>query len=149
MDSKFRLDPIMEPSMRITPAAPSKSASVQYTANSLGVHDTLRYGPRSIAAEIKSNNGLEHRLAHWEETQDNLKMTMLRDLYGLHAPARLLMERKVVATSPHMPVSQRTNIHLDVLMGRDETLNPSDFFLGMEHGPPFSIHSDMEKKLRM
>jgi hypothetical protein len=33
----------------------------------------------------------------WEETQDNLKLTMLRNLYGVHAPARLLMERKIVA----------------------------------------------------
>ncbi|KAG6333287.1 hypothetical protein ID866_5805 [Astraeus odoratus] len=139
----------MEPSMRIIPAAPSKSASLQHTANSLGTHNTLRYGPRSIAAEIKSSSGLEHRLAHWEETQDNLKMTMLRDLYGLHTPARVLMERKVVSKGAHMPALQRSNIHLDILMGRDETLDPSDFFLGMEHGPPISIHSDMEKKLRM
>lgn len=54
-----------QPSMRIVPVAPSKSASLKDTANSLGVHDTLQYGPRSIAAETKSSsNNLEHRLAH-------------------------------------------------------------------------------------
>ena len=36
--------------------------------------------------------------AQWEEAQDNVKLTLLRDLYGLHAPARLLMERKIVAS---------------------------------------------------
>ncbi|KAL4068402.1 proteasome maturation factor UMP1-domain-containing protein [Scleroderma yunnanense] len=140
----------MQPSMRISPSAPSKSASFRDTANSLGVHDTLQYGPRSIAAETKSsNNNLEHRLIHWDETQDNLKLTMLRDVHGLHVPARLLMERKTVSMHPHMPAMRRSNIHLDILMGRDETLDPPDFFLGMEHGPSFSLHSEMEKKLRM
>ncbi|KAI6153230.1 proteasome maturation factor UMP1 [Pisolithus tinctorius] len=139
----------MEPSMRIVPPAPSKSASLRDTASSLGLHDTLQFGPRSIAAETKSTNGLQHRLAHWEETQDNLKLTMLRDLYGLHAPARLLMERRAVSTNPHMPALQRSNIHLDILMGRDETLDPSDFFLGMESGPSLNTHMEMERKLQM
>ncbi|KAI6134192.1 proteasome maturation factor UMP1 [Pisolithus thermaeus] len=136
----------MDPSMRIIPPAPSKSASLNDTANSLGLHDTLQFGPRSIAAETKSTNSLQHRLHHWEETQDNLKLTMLRDLYGLHAPARLLMERRAVSTNPHMPASQRSNIHLDILMGRDETLAPSDLFLGMEHGPSLNTHTEMERK---
>jgi hypothetical protein len=33
----------------------------------------------------------------WEETQDNLKLSMQRNIYGLHAPMRSLMERKIVA----------------------------------------------------
>jgi len=32
----------------------------------------------------------------WEATQDNLKLTLDRDLYGLHMPMRRLMERKIV-----------------------------------------------------
>lgn len=32
----------------------------------------------------------------WEETQDNLKLTMARNVQGLHAPMRILMERKIV-----------------------------------------------------
>jgi len=117
----------------------------------------------------------------WEETQDNFKLTMLRNLYGVHAPARLAMERKIVAAvsprdhdaisadgsacaqNPHMPGMGRSNIHLDILMGRDETLDPADFFLGwsafrpastllisglgMEQGLPQNLHSDMERKV--
>jgi proteasome maturation protein len=141
----------MEPSLRLVPPAEQKSASLAATANSFGLHDTLQYGPRSIAAETKSRGDIEHRLSRWEETQDNLKLTMLRNLYGVHAPARLLMERKIVAANPHMPGMERSNsnIHLDILMGRDETLHPADFFLGMEHGLPQNLHSEMEKKLRM
>jgi hypothetical protein len=107
---------MQEPSMRIVPPVAPKSASLTAKANTLGLHDTLQYGPRSIAAETKSRGGLENRLARvssctsssfyllnartlqWEETQDNLRLTMMRDLYGVHAPARLLMERKIVAS---------------------------------------------------
>ncbi|KAF8557364.1 hypothetical protein OG21DRAFT_1482245 [Imleria badia] len=140
---------LFEPSLRLVPPAEQKSASLTEKANSFGLHDTLRYGPRSIAAETKSRGDIEHRLSRWEETQDNLKLTMLRNVYGLHAPARLLMERKIVAANPHMPGMGRSNLHLDILMGRDETLDPADIFLGMEQGLPLNLHAEMEKKLRM
>ncbi|EKM83663.1 hypothetical protein AGABI1DRAFT_16909, partial [Agaricus bisporus var. burnettii JB137-S8] len=55
-------------------------------ANSLGLHDTLTYGPRSLAAEVKSTNGIKNRIENWEETQDRTKLTMLRTVYGMHAP---------------------------------------------------------------
>ena len=51
-----------ERSVRIVPATTSKSVSIQNTANSLGLHDTLEYGPRSLAAEMKTGNGLKERL---------------------------------------------------------------------------------------
>ena len=53
---------LQDPSFRIVPATAPKSASVQNTANSLGLHDTLQYGPRSLAAEVKTGNGLKERL---------------------------------------------------------------------------------------
>ncbi|KAJ7151583.1 proteasome maturation factor UMP1 [Mycena filopes] len=140
----------MDPSFKLVPSRASKSASVKDTANSLGLHDTLRYGPRSIAAEIKSEGGLKERLENWEETQDNIKLTLQRNVYGMHAPMRLLMERKIVSASPHMPAFAPTsNVHLDILMGRDETIEPVDVFGGMEDTPPQDIHKDMEKKLKM
>ena len=85
----------------------------------------------------------------WEETQDNLKLTMMRNLHGLHAPMRTLMERKMVTMvsglsfalgvlwcsfkpwkNPHMPAFPQSNIHLDILMGRDEVVEPGDVFGG-------------------
>lgn len=83
----------------------------------------------------------------WEETQDNFKLNMQRNVYGLHAPVRQLMERSIVSfvsvtvlhrggasvahalsmQNPHMPTYRTTNVHLDILMGRDETVEPADF----------------------
>jgi proteasome maturation protein len=67
-----------------------------------------------------------------------------------------------------MPALPQSNIHLDILMGRDEALEPADFFGGtsplpsycsrisvlmastaIESGPSMDIHADMEKKRRI
>ena len=67
----------------------------------------------------------------------------------------------------HMPALPRSNVHLDILMGRDEMLDVHDVFLGAqalvaqnlrriltfcsgrEDAPPLDIHAEMERKLRM
>jgi len=71
---------------------------------------------------------------------------MQRSLYGLHAPVRLMMERKIVGYNPHFPTLPRSNLHLDILMGRDETLDVCDVYADKESGPEFQIHTDMEKR---
>ncbi|ETW87673.1 hypothetical protein HETIRDRAFT_438065 [Heterobasidion irregulare TC 32-1] len=139
----------MDPSYRIVPSKAPKTASVADTANSFGLHDTLRFGTRTLVAELQSHNSLQGRLENWEETQDNLQLTMQREIYGLHLPMRQLMERKLVSANPHMPSFPQSNIHLDILMGRDETIDVADIFGGLESGPPMDIHAEMEKKLRM
>lgn len=65
-----------------------------------------------------------------------------------------------------MPAMPHSNIHLDILMGRDEALDVADFFGGgfscftqhynylpfftdMETAAPLDIHADMERKLRL
>jgi hypothetical protein len=84
----------------------------------------------------------------WDDTQDNLKLNLQRNVFGIHAPMRLLMERKLVARvrlrsplsppslrssllqSPAVPGMHQSNVHLDILMGRDETIHISDVCLG-------------------
>jgi hypothetical protein len=51
-----------EPSLRLVPAKAPVKASISDTANSLGLHDTLQYGPRTLADEIKTTNPLQARL---------------------------------------------------------------------------------------
>ncbi|KAF5319852.1 hypothetical protein D9758_000003 [Tetrapyrgos nigripes] len=133
-------------SLTIVPPTQPNAAALKHT-NSLGLHDTLEHGPSTIASQ--PSGALRNRVENWEETQDNLKLTMMRNVHGLHAPMRLLMERKMVSASPHMPVLPQSNIHLDILMGRDETVEAADVFAGPISGPPLDIHKDMERKLRM
>lgn len=139
----------MSGSYRIVPAnGPLSKASVKDTSNTLGLHDTLRYGPRSLANDIKGGSVLQQRLEQWEETQDQLKLTLQRNLYGLHLPVRQMMERKIVSASPHMPAMAQfhSNVHLDILMGHDEALDVGDFFGDDSTGLPLDIHLEMERK---
>jgi len=135
-------------SYRVVPTTggPSK-ASVTDTSNELGLHDALRHGPRSLATEVKGN-AVQQRLERWEETQDQLKLSMQRNMFGLHMPVRQLMERKIVSANPHMPALAQfqSNVHLDILMGRDETLDVTDIFGDQATGQPLDIHSEMERK---
>jgi proteasome maturation protein len=65
-----------------------------------------------------------------------------------------------------MPALPQSNVHLDILLGRDELLDTPDFMGGESRPhaaalasadrrpapagpPPLDIHADMERKLRM
>ena len=71
-----------EPSLRLVPPAEQKSASLAATANSFGLHDTLQYGPRSIAAETKSRGDIEHRLSRVSSPLPVLLRVVHRDPVG-------------------------------------------------------------------
>ncbi|CAI2179934.1 7005_t:CDS:2 [Funneliformis geosporum] len=116
--------------------APSSHAdhdtkSLTETANSFGVHDTLRYGIRTIESEILEKHPLENRIKHWEGTRTNLNLTMQRRLYGMHAPIRHLMERSIVSRVQRIPVLPSSNLGLDILTGKDETIDFEDFLNGL------------------
>lgn len=102
------------------------------------------------------------RIEQWEATQDNLKLQMQRQLFGLHMPMRILMERKLVSQvrsvmracivphssrhlcsqNSHMPALSQSNLHLDILMGRDEMLECPDFMMPGMYSYILSCTSD-------
>ncbi|CAB4396664.1 unnamed protein product [Rhizophagus irregularis] len=141
----------MDPqSLRITPSTQpdSTNKSIAETVNSFGVHDTFRYGPKSIATDILPKHPLEHRLKHWEETQTNLKFTLERRIYGIHAPVRQLMERSIVSRVQRAPILPSSNLSLEVLMGKDETIDFEDFLNVPELSTDMmDMHASMEHKL--
>ena len=40
---------------------------------------------------------MQARLENWEATRDQLKMNLARDLYGVGAPLRMMMDRRIVS----------------------------------------------------
>lgn len=87
------------------PAEGQHTASVGTTSHPqyAGVHDAMRFGLRSIAAESQSSavgaasHPLENRLGSWDETRDKMQLNMQRNLHGLASPLNKLMERKIVS----------------------------------------------------
>lgn len=74
------------------------------------------------------------------------------------------MPSDIYSQRPHTLSAPQTNLHLDILMGRDQTLDFSDVFLGRscdylsfisskhfagrESGPTFDIHDEIRKRVR-
>lgn len=94
----------LEPSYVLVP--PNHASHTSTSSNSTtshpvyaGVHDTMRHGLKNVLHEVStgSHHPVQNRLENWEATQDNIKLTMQRNVHGLGAPAHTLMERKIVS----------------------------------------------------
>lgn len=75
-------------------------------------------------------------------------MQMLREREGLAAPLKISMELNSVAKIGHLPFLPSSNLHRDVLLGRDEIVDFSDYL----NTPEFSEftrqpHAVVEKQL--
>lgn len=65
-----------------------------------------------------------------EIKQDQLRLDLLKKTQGIHAPLRLLMEKKLASGVGRLPFLKSSNLMLDVIDGRQEYLDFSDFFKG-------------------
>ncbi|KAG0142573.1 hypothetical protein CROQUDRAFT_81983 [Cronartium quercuum f. sp. fusiforme G11] len=130
---------------------PSSQASVKQP-----VSDQASKGWASASHSLASRHPLETRLAEWDQTRENFQLTMQRDLYGMGPPLRLMMERDLVRQSTiTLPGRARpSNLHLDILMGRDETVTEADVFLpnldvGSSGLGQTDFRAEMEKKYKV
>ena len=49
--------------------------------------------------------------------------------------------------NPHFPARRAADVHLDVLDGKDEMLDPADFLPSGVSGESLDIHTPMERKV--
>ncbi|KAI8987426.1 proteasome maturation factor UMP1-domain-containing protein [Mycotypha africana] len=138
-------------SLRIVPDSHIESVSTSDSSHKeFGVHDTLRNGIRSIKTEVLPGHPLENRLSQWGETQWELKLNLARQAHGMHAPIKMMMERSIVEKRQRLPVLPSSNLHLNILLGKDETIDYEDFL----NDPTMStdmldVHTAMEHKLNL
>ncbi|KAN0061636.1 hypothetical protein ACQY0O_006562 [Thecaphora frezii] len=143
------------PSLAIVPPTRPTPSSISTHATSHphhhGVHDAIRHGPLHLHHHTShaSFHPAHNRLENWHDTRQNLALTLQRNLFGLGLPARILMERNIVQQDPHFACLRVANLHLDILEGRDETLDPVDFLPAETSAEQLDIHSHMEKKYRI
>lgn len=111
----------------------SSVSTTGFTKGAPSVHsvpDTMRC--RHLAASgIVASHPLENRLKKWDETRHILKMESLRRLYGAAEPVRREMELRI-AGADYKPaqLGGGTNLHYDILMNRDCTIEWEDIFKG-------------------
>eukprot|EP00124_Ichthyophonus_hoferi_P003237 Ihof_evm8s269 gene=Ihof_evmTU8s269 len=93
----------------------------------MGVHDTMRLGRNQIRSNLAPIHPVEQIQSTHANAQDEIRLTMLASVSGMHAPMRIRMERALVTMPNRMPCISRTNLGLQTLMGRDETIDYCDY----------------------
>ncbi|KAH6860814.1 integral membrane protein DUF92-domain-containing protein [Alternaria rosae] len=152
-------------SLRIVPhKAHSTQTALETSAPSApGVHDTLRsrLGQTTTASNaassstapvaLQSAHPLEARLTQWRDTQDRLKMEMLRRQFGIAEPVRRGMELKIAEAGEWRPATLggSSNVHRDILQGRDTEIGWEDVFTGNELREVPNFHTEIEHKMKM
>ncbi|KAJ2720109.1 hypothetical protein GGI07_004821 [Coemansia sp. Benny D115] len=121
----------MSTSFKFDATQASGTASVLPSGTLHDITDGVNQGPALRVSEVMTKgHPLESRLENWESSQLNTKLHMQRKIYGLHAPMRTMMELQSVGQgAPFGAVGARASrIQLDILMGKDETLDATDLF---------------------
>ncbi|EPZ34751.1 Proteasome maturation factor UMP1 domain-containing protein [Rozella allomycis CSF55] len=107
--------------------APNRNETKVEINGPYGVHDTLRQGFKSVRKEFTAGHPLEPVLS---STENKIKLSMMRNNYGLHMPLRHIMEQKIVGMPKRLPVLKSSSIAMDTLLGKDETIDVEDFMGG-------------------
>ncbi|KNG51496.1 UMP1-domain-containing protein [Stemphylium lycopersici] len=152
-------------SLRFVPnkAHPTQTALETSAPSAPGVHDTLRSrlaqtstAPTAVSSStapvpLQSAHPLEARLVQWRDTQDRLKMEMLRRQFGIAEPVRRGMELKIAEAGEWRPVALggSSSVHKDILQGRDCEIGWEDVFTGNELRQVPDFHTEIESKMKM
>ena len=119
----------------------------------LKIHEaaqTLTTGfPATLARPHGAAHPLEASEGRWNEHQDKIRMTVLRNTQGIHAPFRLHMERRAASQVSRLPFLPSHHVALDVLTGNDECVGFEDFLGGQEVGSEVmgNPHALVEKRM--
>ncbi|KAJ1774248.1 hypothetical protein LPJ54_004395, partial [Coemansia sp. RSA 1824] len=82
-------------------------------------------------------------------TQLNIKLHMQRQVYGLHAPMRTMMEVKSVQQTPSVLGSRAAQIQRDILLGKDESIDACDLFGDTSEVEISNVHTMLAARLNV
>ncbi|KAK2176748.1 hypothetical protein NP493_643g04037 [Ridgeia piscesae] len=107
---------------------PDGATVLTQKVGSYGVPDRMLNGLRSDKEEMCARHPLEYSEKHWQENMQQMDMAMLRNLQGVHAPLRLRMERLTAQKVQRLPCLHSSNLMLDTLNGRLDTIDFDDIY---------------------
>ncbi|XP_055333335.1 proteasome maturation protein-like [Paramacrobiotus metropolitanus] len=105
----------------------------QESVNPHGLRDALQSGLSSVARKAVDVHPLEISELYHDTQEDRMNYAMLRSTQGIHAPLRLQMEKFLVKQPSRNSVMPSSNLHLDVLNGKDETIDLEDVLNAPEY----------------
>merc|ERR1712008_13617 len=119
----------------------SNERSIDYTLimastvhTEFGLEDKISTGLHRQVDEMQPIHPIEMSERHFAKNQEKAWNDKLRKMQGIHAPLKLMMEKKAVAKVGHFAcMSARSNFQLDILEGRDDTITFNDILAQPEH----------------
>ncbi|KAF0298161.1 Proteasome maturation protein [Amphibalanus amphitrite] len=114
-----------------------------------GAVDRLTHGLQAGRPQADAPvHPVQSAVARQERLEAGLRSDWLRQVQGVHAPLRLHAEKRAASRVGRLPFLQSSNIMMDTLTGRDETLDFSDYLGAVDAsevmGQP---HAVVEKSL--
>ncbi|RWS22703.1 proteasome maturation protein-like isoform X2 [Leptotrombidium deliense] len=97
---------------------------------------------------VSVRHPLEKADVSFKQRADEMTFSMLKNVQGVQAPLKLLMERRAASQVGRLPFMHSSNLMLDILEGNDDVIGSEDFLNDCATpevmGPP---HLVMERKL--
>ena len=99
-----------------------------------GLQDKISTGLHRQVDEMQPIHPIEMSERHFAKNQEKAWNNQLRKMQGLHAPLKLMFEKKAVAKVGHFAcMSARSNFQLDILEGNDDIITFNDILGLPEH----------------
>merc|ERR1711936_1123627 len=128
---------------------PSIAMSSQIKTD-FGLEDKMGHGlHREIDQVMQPIHPIEISERNFDRNVEKTQMKQLQKLQGIHAPLRLMREKKAVQKVGHFPcISTRSNFQLDILEGNDDIISFGDVLGSPEHYEGMAQpHDIIEKNL--
>merc|ERR1712183_745251 len=104
------------------------------TVSEFGLGDKISKGLHRQVDEMHAIHPIEMSERHFAKNQEKAWNDQLRKMQGLHAPLKLMFEKRAVAKVGHFAcMSARSNFQLDILEGNDDIITFNDILGLPEH----------------
>ena len=74
-------------------------------------------------------------MIQWMRNQLETKHFMMGQIYGKHLPMQIRMELDILSQGQRMPGLPNSNIGMETILGRDETIDFEDYLGGTSPSP--------------
>ena len=99
-----------------------------------GLKDKISDGLTRQVDNVQPIHPIELSERHFAKNQEKALADRLRTVQGLHAPLKMMYEKKAAASIGHFAcISNRSNFQLDILEGNDDIITFNDVLAQPEH----------------
>ncbi|AMD19647.1 HCL504Cp [Eremothecium sinecaudum] len=135
----------------------SALSASKFTSNAVpGLPDKLReeVAAKPMNTQMNDRHPLESRLRNWDETALRRTHEQYKQIFGLAEPVKRLMELNIVEQTDFNPIGESSNIHRDILLNKECSLDWEDVFpdseaLDSSLGFSSDVHTKIEGALNI